>query len=583
MAMAGAVAGAASAAVGKEAIMIMAMTPTTMTTTSSADLETQLSKARAHLTRLQARSDNGQLQGGYGAADVADAQTRDNDSSNTNSAAAKLFLRAREVEDQIEFFSLNRHVIKLVSDIQQQQNNNADAAAGGGGGVDANTSLAKATETCTALGLLLFQHNKQHDGNTSHRTGKSGQLYNALFQWYNSLYNSTRTTACTVFQTQLRKVAPEYPSNERSSNLIAEALLLLLPSPTVTSQHSASSDESLNLAAKCLVELQVVHDVVQLQQEAMMQQSDGNQSQQQQLFQLSSSWRMDIVDELCKPLAERLRFHFLEEQSGIMSGDSEGQNTTGNNAAPLHHSHRQTSKMDRLPEWLFRYLREVVENHGVHSFVMVGGESPLVDSVIDSLMVRASMMTSVDDNVAGEGDYLGLQNSNNEEQYEEGMLDIQANETTTSDSMKTLEITLQHLKHQYYSHSSTYFLREVARMARHALRAKSFFHHPEVVGSECHDRAIALRGIEQLFLFDSFLQDGVMQKVRGIVMGVASSIRKFCRHEWLIHSCRRMRVCCSGGWKKSMMISCQHCINVLYLRCLRTNRRMRRAMVPVKK
>mmetsp|Transcript_12708 Transcript_12708/g.27613 ORF Transcript_12708/g.27613 Transcript_12708/m.27613 type:complete len:473 (+) Transcript_12708:764-2182(+) len=243
----------------------------------------------------------------------------------------------------------------------------------------------------------------------------------------------------------------------------------------------------------------------------MMQQSDGNQSQQQQFFQLPSSWRLDIVDELCKPLAERLRFHFLEEQSGIMSGDSEGQNTTGNNAAPLHHSHRQTSKMDRLPEWLFRYLREVVENHGVHSFVMVGGESPLVDSVIDSLMVRASMMTSVDDNVEGEGDYLGLQNSNNEEQYEEGMLDIQANETTTSDSMKTLEITLQHLKHQYYSHSSTYFLREVARMARHALRAKSFFHHPEVVGSECHDRAIALRGIEQLFLFDSFLQDGVMQ------------------------------------------------------------------------
>jgi hypothetical protein len=51
-------------------------------------------------------------------------------------------------------------------------------------------------------------------------------------------------------------------------------------------------------------------------------------------------------------------------------------------------------------------------------------------------------------------------------------------------------------------------------MARHVLRAKSFFHHPDVVGSECRDRSIVLRGIEQLFLFDSFcdkIKDGGVQ------------------------------------------------------------------------
>ena len=78
---------------------------------------------------------------------------------------------------------------------------------------------------------------------------------------------------------------------------------------------------------------------------------------------------------------------------------------------------------------------------------------------------------------------------------------------------------LQHLKSQYYNHSTTYFLREVSRMGRHALRAKSFFHHPDVVGSECQDRTIVLRGIEQLFLFDSFLNEKTKRKwgEKGIV------------------------------------------------------------------
>jgi len=83
-------------------------------------------------------------------------------------------------------------------------------------------------------------------------------------------------------------------------------------------------------------------------------------------------------------------------------------------------------------------------------------------------------------------------------------------EADTTGIVQTHEI-LQQLKHQYYNHSSTYFLREVARMARHALRAKSFFHHPDVVGSECRDRTIALRGIEQLLLFDSFLEERIKE------------------------------------------------------------------------
>jgi len=77
------------------------------------------------------------------------------------------------------------------------------------------------------------------------------------------------------------------------------------------------------------------------------------------------------------------------------------------------------------------------------------------------------------------------------------------------EGVPTLEISdvLRRLRRGYYGHSPTFFLREVGRMAHHALRAKSFFRHPDVVGSECRDRAIVLRGIEQLFLFDAFLEE----------------------------------------------------------------------------
>jgi len=399
-----------------------------------------------------------------------------NEIDNFPTAELKLFRRAKELQHQVESLDLIRSVAKFVSDIVIDKTRNLES---GGDTLAVPTLLLNATETCTALGLLLLQHNQKYPHNNPELQEAEGQqqyLYTALLKWYESIYNSTKTIAVQIFHQQLRQHAPEYPSNQLSSVIISGAL-------SVTTSSSSCYYE-WNLASKCLVEVQVVYDALQF----------STQKQESSLSSSSPSWRLHILDELCQPLADRVRFHFLEEQSGgIMSSSA----TTTMNEGGDSHAVR-SSKVDRLPEWLFRYLREVVENQEVHTLVMLESLQPLIDSVINSIIIRAEE---------------GFGGVYDDDENDEVLFNVNdEGKSTVGAQRKSLlgadEIFLQ-LKSQKYNHVSTYFLREVTRMARHVLRAKSFFHHPDVVGSECRDRSIVLRGIEQLFLFDSFVCDKI--------------------------------------------------------------------------
>lgn len=422
------------------------------------DIEAELSKAKAHLSNLRRQQ---QPQSGAPAVDTDDKTT-------VPLTAASLYQRAIEMQDEIEYMELNREVVHLVCDVvSTQQQQDADVAAGGRSS-QINT-LTCATETCTSLGLLLLRHPAHANDHGAANNSKSQQYHQSLIEWYTTLHQSTRLSALSVFRSQFRKYAPEFPSNERSSTLLSEVF-----------NGGESLHEEWRIVAKCLVELQLIHDALELQFQTKVQQSSSSIRHQQ--IPLGFNWRLDIVDEICRPLAERLRFHFLEEQTGIVAASSEASDNKNKTVG------QDTSSMDRLPEWLFRYLREVVDNHGVYSLVIIQVVQPFVDSVGQSLAARATL---------SDGGSLGLQERGD-----------------SSTQLVSASNIIQQLNQQCYSHSSIYFLREVARMARHALRAKSFFHHPDVVGSECQDRSIALRGIEQLFLFDSFLEDKLDSNVR---------------------------------------------------------------------
>jgi len=396
------------------------------------NIEAELSSAKNRLENLQKQHQQ--------------QNTVESSSSNNTESLTptqQLYQRALKAKDDMEYITLNQSLIEFMSSSNVANGSNQSD------GSDVE-ELIKATEMCTALGLLLIQHSYNHQ-QLNNEGRKSTKLYNETLKWYTNLYNTTRTKA-QIFAAQLYKSSSsEYPSTEQSSTVINEALV--------------TSGSSLNGSGKCLVELQIVHDII------MHLQSD---TQGQQRVELPTTWRLDIVDELCKPIANRIKFLFLNEETGIMSSSS-GQQPQAGNA-----QQQQQSKIERLPEWTFRYLREVIDNHGVLSFVMEDGVQPLIDTVVNTLIQRILLLSTTDT-----------------------VDDMDDNQQTPT---KAHEI-IQQLKDQYYSHSTTYFLRETSRMARHVIRSKSFFQHPDVVGSECQDRSIVLKGIEQLFLFDTFMED----------------------------------------------------------------------------
>ncbi len=447
--------------------------------------------------------------------------------NNNGGAEMELFHRLQKLQDRIEILGFN-HSVLLTLPLSPILSANSTITP------SPSLILSAATDLCTKLGLVLLQqHNRQQQYcNNNHRHRQQpNQLHpyhEAIINWYHSLHKSSRTMATNIFRSELRKHAPEFPSTELSSGVVAKALLggLQLASlPPATSAMAAKSAEALavpvpscdsdwgdenvgvngsqysewNIASKSLVELQVLHDAL-----------ETTTLGHEQRVQLGSpcSTRLDLLDELCRPLAERVRFHFLEERSGgLMSyniiATSMASPTKEKEDEDNIEQHHQHSHFERLPEWLFQYLREVVQDHGVYSLVIMKGVQPLMDSVMKSLIVRASVVTeaSIADE-EGRGmdnracavldENIGIHN------------DSVAPKTTSEHEM------IRTLKRKYFNHAPTYFLQEVARMARHVLRAKSFFRHPDIVGSACLDRTVVLRGIEQLFLFDDFL----MEKLR---------------------------------------------------------------------
>ncbi|EJK71177.1 hypothetical protein THAOC_07410 [Thalassiosira oceanica] len=326
--------------------------------------------------------------------------------------------RAANAHASLDFLVLNRDLINLLvpSGIRSGHND----------------QLSLVTERCTSLGLILLTHADVHGA-------EAKQMQASLYQWYSALHKQAQDLATSRFQIQLSQVSPEL-SEQSNANIITDLL----------DRHS-----DLHRIARCLVELQIIFDALHLPS------ASGGHSSGSHFQQLPPGWRLSIVDELCKPLVERLRFHFLEEQTSITSSGGDGKR--GDPQSP-----QSSSNLERLPEWVFRYLREALDKHGMFD-VIRDGLIPLIDTTVQSLAVTASM-----------------------------------NEQTALDGGRIEQ--LQHLFHL----APTYFLREVGRMARHILRAKSFFAHPDVVGSECKDGGtVALRAIEQLFIFDLFLGDKV--------------------------------------------------------------------------
>jgi len=143
----------------------------------------------------------------------------------------------------------------------------------------------------------------------------------------------------------------------------------------------------------------------------------------------------DVVTELCRPFVERVRFHFLEKDE----------------------SRPQSSRIDRLPEWLFGYLRKQIFSKGPWDVI-----TALSCTVPPSLWMTRDVKTAAD--------------------------------TTAQAQVTTLAPLPLHV------------INEVIRLIQWVLGERNFFRHPKIAGPDSNPLFLC-DAVGQLLLLDDFFQE----------------------------------------------------------------------------
>lgn len=147
---------------------------------------------------------------------------------------------------------------------------------------------------CIALGQLLIEHNK------------TSLLQHVFEKEYQPLHSFVRPQLLLNLRRLLRTI--KYPSKEATLLLKAE-------------MNSFSEDETSAMAcAVWLTRLQITHEQLQARITGIQ----------------SVARKLESVVELCRPIVERVIFHFLQESDERIS----------------------STRIDRLPEWVLNFIRE---------------------------------------------------------------------------------------------------------------------------------------------------------------------------------------------------------------------------------
>ena len=260
---------------------------------------------------------------------------------------------------------------------------------------DEGRQLLMDCRRCWSLGILLGQHQR------ARASSFFRQLYEDEFL---SLYDYTRKELLFKLRNQLRQA--NYP--EESSNLL---------------QQSDESFRNVAWFCKWIVLLEEVH----LQLQCLMPKPQGGHGKQRMGVDA-------IVMEFCRPFVERIHFHFLEPNDSRLS----------------------SSRIDRLPELLFGYLRE-------HVFASEGPWDLVVE-----------LMEAWEENTE--------------------VLVPHGNNSPPVDSAQ-----------QHLNNVPLHFLNELIRIVQWVLGERNFFRHPKVVGSDSNPMLLS-NAIHQILLFDYHLQ-----------------------------------------------------------------------------
>ena len=171
-------------------------------------------------------------------------------------------------------------------------------------------SLVHEASACERLGQLLRRHKCPTSNNNNN---DESSLYSNLYrQEFLPTYDYVRTMLVLELRKGLRHA--NYPSHEGCAQLLHEY-------ETETTNDGAASFSRIAATAEWLHRLTVERDLV-------------NSHVQGTSPATSSQAVDDVVLELCRPFVEKIRHHFVEGH--------------------------ETDRIDRLPEWIFAYVREQV-------------------------------------------------------------------------------------------------------------------------------------------------------------------------------------------------------------------------------
>ena len=172
------------------------------------------------------------------------------------------------------------------------------------------TTMAWEAELCQRLGEILRQHTPTRGNNNTM------SLYEILYE-QEFIPNSEYLRAILVLELRkgLRQV--EYPATESCTRLLQE-------NEQQKDNTADSTFAHISTAAKWIHRLQIEHDLV-------VAHVQGTTTVPYESVD-------DVVLELCRPFVERIRHHFVEHPQ----------------------QHQPADRIDRLPEWLFSYIREHV-------------------------------------------------------------------------------------------------------------------------------------------------------------------------------------------------------------------------------
>jgi len=407
---------------------------------------------------------------------------------------------------------LQRQVSELTLASEYAQYLRQYDTTGGDGSTAASSPINHEVASLTALARILLHHSPvpppRRSKRTRHDPTSNPPYTRILLEGYRPLHRRVRSKLVLELRRSVRTCvsAAGGPGGAGSGYPAPSACRILRDAleQSVAPEWEGGEEIVADFAnaATLLIRVQLHHDALmghlRSLEEGGMDANNHDYQQQhhhQQQRQMVAVTRLDVVDELIRPLVKRVEFHFVDEKSGSGNNSSssnrnsdEGNGAEESGSAAAAAVRMTSANLTELPRWLFRYVQNALtgeEEDGRESNTIGGSRGANEDCGMIGVLV-------------------------------DGLLPVIQSEVEQFAQLSPLET--QSSYHQYHHHPlaspsscaefvMSYLLAEVSTLVMHILRCRGYVRHlssrrPAEAGAKA-----LIDGVEQCLRYDTFAQD----------------------------------------------------------------------------